>query len=1101
MKYLLLFTIVISVIGCKDSPKKNALFSSMDAEKTGITFKNTVNNLHDFNIFGYRNFYNGGGVAVGDVNNDGFQDVLFTSNMGDNKLYINKGNFTFTDITEKAGIADSNKWSTGASMVDINNDGWIDIYICNAGYRKESNTKNTLFINNGDQTFTESAAAYGLDEDGYTTHAAFFDFDQDGDLDVYILNNSFIPVNTLNYSNKRELRARDWPVMDFLKGGGDKLLRNDNGKFIDVSEKAGIYGSLIGFGLGVTVGDVDGDYLPDIYVSNDFFERDYLYINKGDGTFSEELEARMGHISMSSMGADMADINNDGCPEIFVTDMLPYSEQRLKTTSSFDNINVKNLMVNNGFYHQYMQNSLQLNDCEGKFKEIAYYSGVAASDWSWGALMFDADQDMLTDIFVCNGIYHDVTDQDFIDFFANEVIQNMVMTGEKEQLDSVINRMPSKAIQNMAFRNKGDLTFDVVSDDWGFSETTFSNGAAYADLDNDGDLDLLINNVNQPALVYKNNSRELTKNNFLGVNLKGEKPNIDAIGTVAHVYTDGKVMRREHIPNRGFQSSMDMRLNFGLGQLTKVDSIILFWPDRTQRTVINPEINTYHTIVKSEGNNIKISAKRKQNQIFSEIDVDLEKHTEDDFIDFYYERNTPMMLSKEGPKMAVSDINKDGFDDLYICGAAGQEGQLYLGSSKGLTRKKLPIFKQFTAWEDTEALFFDANGDGNMDLFVGSGGNNGPPGIIEMQDRLYFNSSNGDFNIDYKALPLNGMNTSKAIALDYDLDGDMDLFVASRSYPGEYGMDPQNFMYENLGQGKFREVLTPTKSALAFIGMITDVEWVNVDGSDGSELVVVGEWMAPRIFKFNGVTFIEVDTNLKPYTGMWQSITSADIDKDGDMDLILGNIGSNGYLFDEKKLPVKVYIKDFDNNGMPEKILTRTIDSKDMTVVMKREMVDQLSMLKKKNLKHHDYANKNIHELLGGAIENALVRSFSHVKSEIAINDGKGNFTLSSLPMEVQLSSANDILVTEINDDNYLDLIIVGNKTGFQAQFGQLDCNPGLVLFNDTKGGFVVKKNAETGISISGVSKQIMNIRQNGKELFIVARNNEKPYIFVKNEK
>ncbi|MFZ1751504.1 MAG: VCBS repeat-containing protein, partial [Saprospiraceae bacterium] len=815
MKYLVLF-IFATLFICDCTEKKDStIFEKMDAKTTGIEFENTVNNLHDFNIFGYRNFYNGGGVAIGDIDNDGFQDILFTSNMGENQLYLNQGNFTFKDITAKAGVADVNKWSTGAAMVDINNDGWIDIYICNAGVRQDSDAKNTLYINNGDQTFTESAAAYGLDEDGYTTHAAFFDYDQDGDLDVYILNNSFIPVNTLNYSNKRDLRAKDWPVRDFLKGGGDKLFRNDNGKFTDVSEKAGIYGSLIGFGLGVTVGDVNGDLFPDIYVSNDFFERDYLYINKGDGSFSEELESRVGHTSMSSMGADLADINNDGSPELFVTDMLPDSETRLKTTSSFDNINVKNLMTQNGFYNQYMQNSLQLNDGGGNFKEMAFHSGVAASDWSWGALMFDVDQDMNTDIFVCNGIYHDVTDQDFIDFFANDIIQKMVLTGEKEQLDSVINRMPSNAIQNFAFRNRGDCTFENVSDSWGLKEKTFSNGAAYADLDNDGDLDLVINNVNQKALVYKNNSREMNDNNFIGFGLKGDTPNVNMVGTVALAYTGNKILRRDCMPNRGFQSSVDMRLNFGLGKESKVDSVVLIWPDRTKITLTNPTINTYHNINKRDGLNIPSIVNGIKSNMFTEVYNDFDKHEEEDFNDFYYERNVPVMLSKEGPKMSVGNFNNDEFDDLYICGAAGQEGQLYIGTPTGFMKKKLDIFKQFVNWEDTEALFFDANGDGYDDLFVGSGGNNGPPGSIEKQDRLYINTKNGNFQIDYRSFPLNGMNTSKAVALDYDKDGDMDLFVASRSYPGEYGMTAQNFLYQNLGKGMFTEVLQPTESGLA----------------------------------------------------------------------------------------------------------------------------------------------------------------------------------------------------------------------------------------------------------------------------------------------
>jgi hypothetical protein len=521
-KYLpvsFLTSLLFFLFSCKEK-KKETLFELV--ENSGISFLNKVENTKQFNIFSYRNFYNGGGVAIGDINNDSLPDVLMTSNTGTNKLFLNKGNFKFEDISAKAGIEQLGKWNTGVVMADVNSDGWLDIYICNAGYSKWKNKEgNALFINNHDLTFTDKAKEYGLDEKGYTTHAAFFDYDLDGDLDCYILNNSFIPVNTLNYSNKRELRAEDWPVEDFAKGGGDKLLKNENGKFVDVSAEANIYGSLIGFGLGVTVGDVNGDHYPDLYISNDFFERDYLYINQRNGTFKEELEQWIEHTSLASMGADLADVNNDGYPDIFTTDMLPDNEYRLKTTSSFDNIDVYQLKLKQGFYHQFQQNTLQVNNRNGKFMETAHFSGVSATDWSWGALIFDADNDGLNDLYVCNGIYKDVIDQDFIDFFANDIIQKMVTTGEKEEVQKIIDSMPSVPVLNKAYRNNGNLKFSDEGLNWGFTQPSFSNGAAYGDLDNDGDLDMVVNNVNMPSFVYKNNSREISSNNYIGVQLKG----------------------------------------------------------------------------------------------------------------------------------------------------------------------------------------------------------------------------------------------------------------------------------------------------------------------------------------------------------------------------------------------------------------------------------------------------------------------------------------------------------------------------------------------------------------------------------------------------
>ncbi|HRO71615.1 MAG TPA: CRTAC1 family protein, partial [Chitinophagaceae bacterium] len=534
----------------------------------------------------YRNFYNGGGVAIGDIDNDGLADVFFTANMGSNKLYKNKGGWQFEDISDKAGVGEKQDWNTGVVMVDINHDGWLDIYVCSAGYIDGMAPKSKLYINNGTQagsggevSFTESAEEYGLaNEGGYATHAAFFDYDLDGDLDAFIINNSFIPVNTLNYANKRDLKAADWPVPDFLKGGGDRFFRNDNGKFTDISKEAGVHGSLISFGLGVTVGDVNNDSYPDVYVSNDFFERDYLYINQKDGTFRDEVEEWMGHTSLASMGADMGDINNDGYVDIFATDMLPDEDYRIKTTSSFDNIDVYRFKVKQGFYHQLMQNVLQVNNGNGKFSETAFYSGVSASDWSWSALMFDADNDGLSDLYVCNGLYRDVTDLDFIDFFANDIIQKMVLTGKKEQVDEVISKIPSVPILNKAFKNEGNLKFSDAGTNWGFTKPSFSNGAAYGDLDNDGDLDLVINNVNETAFIYQNNSREISKNNYIGLSLRGKGQNTFAIGSQIKIYLGNQILHREIGPSRGFQSSVDYKQIVGIGNADKIDSVIITWP-------------------------------------------------------------------------------------------------------------------------------------------------------------------------------------------------------------------------------------------------------------------------------------------------------------------------------------------------------------------------------------------------------------------------------------------------------------------------------------------------------------------------------------------
>jgi len=1100
---VILFALLL--FACNTEKSTPALFEKIDAGHSGIRFTNTVTNSKEFNIFNYRNFYNGGGVAIGDVNNDGLADLYLTSNMGDNKLYLNKGNFQFEDITEKAGVKGSKFWSTGVVMVDLNADGLLDIYVCNAGYKKDQKPEKELFINQGLQdgipTFAEKAAEYGLNEDGYTTHAAFFDYDLDGDLDCYILNNSFMPVNTLNNSNNRDLYAEDWPVRDFLKGGGDKLFRNDNGKFVNVTKAAGIYGSLIGFGLGVTVGDVNGDLWPDLYISNDFYERDYLYINQKNGTFKEETEQWFEHLSLASMGADMADVNNDGYPEIFTTEMLPGDEKRLKTSTLFENYNIYQLKQESGFYHQYMQNCLHLNNKDKTFSEIAWFAGVAASDWSWGALMFDMDNDGWRDIFVCNGIYKDVIDQDFIDFFADQVIQQLALTGKKEDIDKVIDKMPSVAIPNKAFRNRGDLTFEDMGQKWGFDLPTFSNGAAYGDLDNDGDLDLVVNNVNMEALVYRNKSEsETPKNHHLCIQLKGSGQNTFAIGSKVFVHKGQDVLNAELIPSRGFQSSVDYKMVFGLGQTTAVDSVVVLWHDRKKTVLKNPAIDQTLTIEHTSANGIAgdnfyhFSIK---NNFFQETTSPFAPHREDKFFDFYQEGLSFRMISREGPKAAVGDVNGDGRDDVFIGGGAGQPGQLYLQTTNGFTQSDRATFDPDSTYEDTAALFFDADGDKDLDLFVGSGGNHQQVGSRFMQDRIYLNDGKGHFTVQPRALPLNGFNTAVAVPFDFDADGDTDLFVGSRSMPGVYAVPPRHFLYENDGKGNFRDIAKTAAPYLQAIGMVTDAALVNVVGDARAELVVVGEWMSPQVFSIEKEGLKKVETSLDNFSGWWYALRTDDVDGDGDQDLLLGNRGENFYFNGTKEAPAKIWVWDFDNNGTVDKLMTRSIEGRDMPIPMKKELTAQLPGLKKQSLKHADYAQKSIQDLFpADVLKRAMMREGNYFKSAVALNDGNGQFILVPFPAAVQFSCVKAIHLADLDGDGKKDLVLGGNDAGFTPQFSKLDASFGHVLLNRGSGNFERLENRDAGFFVRGDVKQIFEIKKGDERWLVTLVNGQKPKVF-----
>jgi len=1098
---LLFIWSVLTLFSCASESTENAdnapLFVALDSSQTGISFQNSLYNQKSFNIFNYRNFYNGGGVALGDLNNDGLPDMYLTSNLGKNKLFLNQGGFSFKDISKSSGTQGTKAWSTGVVMVDINADGLLDIYVCNAGNIKGDDQKNELFINNGDLTFSEKAEDYNLADSGFTTHAAFFDYDQDGDLDVYLLNNSFIPVNTLNFSNKRELRSEDWDLPEMFKGGGDKLLRNDNGKFVDVSEASGIYGSLIGFGLGVTVSDINADGYLDIYVSNDFFERDYLYINQQDGTFSEEITEWMSHISMFSMGADIADINNDGHPEVFVTDMLPEGDTRLKNTTHFDTYDLQERKKELGFYHQIMQNTLQLNVSGKEFLEISNFANVARTDWSWGALLFDMDNDGLRDIYVCNGIYKDLTNQDFIDFFANDVIREMVLTGKKEEIERIVDKMPSHPISNYAFKNNGDLSFVNAAKEWGLDAPSFSNGASYADLDNDGDLDLVVNNVNQPLTVFKNLSSEQKRHHYLKIKLTGDTANTFAVGSKIEIM--GKTLGtlvHEVIPSRGFQSSTEYTFTAGLGNNPVVDSLKITWPGGAIQVLKDVEVDTTLSFFEKDAYSPIETVRSTTRPLLKEISSDFAEHVENNFVDFDRESLVYEMLSREGPVLAVGDLDNDGDEDIYVGASRGGIGTIYLQQENGQFLESIQTaFVQERNLEDTAAHMFDVDNDGDLDLLVGSGGNETNYKQWNI-NRLYLNNGEGLLG-KARVLPSTSDNVSVIAPYDFDQDGDMDLFIGARSVPNIYGLDPGHLLLRNDGSGNFSNVTAQKAPGLEGIGMITDGKWANMDDDPEKELVLTLDWGHPMLLKFQDGQLKRAKSSLDNFEGWWQTVVIGDLDRDGDNDLVLGNNGLNTAYKADINSPMQLYVNDFDENGTVEQLVTRRIEGLEKPVATKHEITKQLPELKKQNLKFSEYAEKGIRDIFPSELlSNAIVRKATQGESIIALNKGDGIFEMTNLPREAQFSNIGAITLLDINEDGLNDIIYGGNKLQLKPQFSRNDASYGGILLQ-RESGFEYLPFDRSGFFVEGKITAISKVKGGDKVYLVVGVNDGKPRMFT----
>lgn len=1085
-----------TVLSCRrEREPANTLFQSLSSDTTHIDFVNEVEGDAELNIFNYRNFYNGGGVAIGDVNNDGLADVFLVSNMKENKLYLNKGNFRFEDITGSAGVGGTKAWSTGVTFADVNGDGYLDIYVCNAGNREKDDRSNELFINNGNLTFTESAAEFGLADRGYSTHAAFFDYDRDGDLDMYLLNNSFIPVGKLAYKN---LRSERDPL------GGHRFFRNDGDRFSDVSEAAGIYGSLISFGLGITVGDFNNDNWLDVYISNDFYERDYLYINNRDGTFKEDIERQMQHISLSSMGADAADINNDGELDLFVTDMLPGNDRRLKMLTNFEGYDLFQLKRSRDYHNQITQNTLQLNNGDNTFSEVARLSGVEATDWSWGALLFDMDNDGLKDIFVANGIYKDVTDQDFVDFLVDEKTVSEMVTRKRFDFKVFQDKMSSTPIPNFAFKNRDNLRFTNNAKEWGLAAPGFSNGASYGDLDNDGDLDLIVNNVNQPVSVYRNTASDQASNHWLRVKLEGYARNLHGIGAKVYAYKDGSMQYLQEMPNRGFESSVDHVLVFGFpANVTSIDSLEIIWPDDRMQHLENVPLNQEILLSHARADRQWSRSAPTGSQAFVEVSDDSGLdfvHKENSFVDYYQNPLLKQMYSTGGPAMAVGDVNGDGLQDVLFGSSKGSSMKLYIQTRGGnFVERSSRSFLADTVSENVDVVFFDADKDKDLDLFVVTGGNEFAYGDATLRDKFYRNDGNGNFTLDDK-VPNIAASGSCASAADFDRDGDVDVFVGGRQIAGKFGYDPPSQLYVNDGGGEFKN-FTRRYFATQELGMVTDVQWADVDGDSYPELIVVGDWMPIMIFKNQaGKSFSRMDiAALDKSDGWWNCIKPADLDGDGDIDFVLGNLGLNSRLRADSLRPAELYVKDFDNNGAVEQIITSySQDNVNYPIVLKRDLEKQLPFIKRRFIKHADYAGKQINQLFTQEeLTGAVVKKVYNPKTSILINEGGGKFELRSLPLESQFSPVFAIEVLDIDNDGLQDLLLCGNFHDVLPEIGAYDASYGLILKATGDFRYIPVSPKDSGFFVTGQARRMKIVTDSrGGTLVVVARNSDRAQVF-----
>ena len=1084
-----LFLLVLSVF-FTSCHRSGQLFTSLSPSKTNIQFANNLEKRKAFGILYYLYYYNGGGVATGDINNDGLPDIYFTANSnGGNKLYLNKGNFEFEDITEKAGVAGTSDWCSGVTMADVNGDGYLDIYVCSVSNIHGLKGRNELFINNGNGTFTESAVKYGLDFSGFSTQAVFFDYDHDGDLDCFILNQSQQPnQNIVDTSNRRK----------FDPYSGGRLFRNDmktTNKFTDVSAQAGIYESSLNYGLGLAVSDINNDGWDDIYIGNDFHENDYYYINNGNGTFTESGAKHFNHYSRFSMGNDIADYNNDGQLDLVTVDMLPQDEKVLKTYGSdenLDNYNVK--IVNNGYQYQYSRNCLQRNNGNGSFSDIGLLSGVSATDWSWCPLFADFDNDGNKDLFISSGIVKRPVDLDYIRFASN-LYARVRFNNTDRYDDEALEKMPDGSSHPYLYKGDGKLNFKDMSEDWGTGDMKgYFNGASYADLDNDGNLDLIINCIDAPAIVLKNNA---PKKNYLSIRFNGEGLNRNGIGSKAYIFNKGKLQYQELMLTRGFQSSSDTRLHFGLDESAMTDSLLIVWPDQRFQLIKNVKANQQLTVNQKDaaGSFVYSSFFKPVSaylQQLNNINVSWQ-HKEDRFTDFNIQHLIPHEESTRGPKIAVGDVDGDGLDDFYACGAKGQGGTLMIQQRDGrFLSSDTALFKADANCEDVDALFFDADGDGKPDLYVVSGGNEEIGSNSALLDRLYLNDGKGHFSKSVNSLPSIFENKSCVVATDIDHDGDVDLFVGNLAKANAYGIPQTSYLLINDGKGHFS--LAPDKTInLSSIGMVTSASFADINNDGWKDLVIAGEWMPIKVY-------LNHQGRFEPFaipqsTGWWQNIFIDDVNGDGNQDILAGNWGWNNKFYSGKDGPVKLYVSDYDLNGQTDQLLSYTKKDEEYPFLAKDEVERTLPLLKKHYLLYSEYAGVPMKDVFYGWIDTVKPLIAERLGSAVCYGDGKGNFTINDLPEELQLSPVFSFqnISSVINKPN--SYLSGGNFFGVIPYEGRYDAQA-LALFGTGKEKSIDYLHQPYLSDIRGEVRDIKVIKSvKYGPMIVVARNNE-PLLF-----
>lgn len=1112
-------------VACRQKEKPATLFTELPASTTHIDFRNNIKENEDYNILTYEYLYNGGGVAVGDVNGDGLPDIYLTGNMTPNRLYLNKGDFQFEDITEKAGVRGRDRWKTGAVMADVNGDGLLDIFVCYSGPGSDAERADELYINNGVKdgvpVFTESAKKYGLDAPGtYTTTVAFFDFDHDGDLDMFMVNHADMFFNP--FFNTDRLRAKRHPKF------GNRLYRNDGGRFTDVSEEAHIDGSGLNFGLSVSTSDVDGDGWPDIYVTNDYDERDFLYLNNHDGTFREVLSKAAAHISEFAMGSDIADYNNDGKPDIVVVDMLPEDNHRQKLLRGADNYDKYTLRTQHGFHHQQMRNTLQLNNGNGPdsipiFSEVGQLAGMSNTDWSWSPLLADFDNDGWKDLFISNGIFRDITNLDFVKYTSGYTVGQAEKRGDKFDMWKLVQEMPSTKTTNYLFRNNHDLSFSNMTAAWGFDRKTVSNGAAYVDLDNDGDLDMVINTINDGPIVYRNNASEQHKGHYLRIHLEGEKQNTFGIGAKVYVTTSQGTQLQEQYLSRGFQSSVDPIMHVGCGPDSIIASVMVIWPDGKISALQHCKADTLLSISEKEAHpttlssspgsgtpvntTIPLTSAAPVSPLFTDITATSGIsyiHQPSDFVDFKVYPLLPYQVSHVGPCLAKGDVNGDGLEDLFIGGTAGQESRLYLQTAAGAFQPSaLQPWNTDKDHTNTNALFFDADGDGDLDLYLVSGGADYPVDSRNYQDRLFENDGKGNFTLVPDALPAETISGACAQAADYNKDGKPDLFIGGKLIPGLFPKAPESLILKNTssrGHIHFEKDMTQKDSVLTHPGMVSDACWIDLNKDGWPDLVLSGTFMPITIFENRQGQLVDQTAayGLSRSQGWWTRILPLNAEGTGETGFLIGNIGTNTQFRSSDQEPLQVYSGDFSGNATFDPILTYYIQGKSYPYTSRDEILRELPALQKKFARYKDYADATMEDIFSPEQLAKASISQSRILQSCYLHPtksgGRQQWILTPLPNSAQISMINGLVSQKIGGKQAL--VLAGNFYPFRARLGPLDAGIGLVLMGDGQGNFISLPYSNTGLCIRGDIRCMINLKGKNCQFLVTAANDGPVQVF-----